>query len=159
MHIITKHILAVEQLILSSNNFTPAFNSSKTSVSAWSVGEHLHHLLLVNQSVLTKLLANESMEGKPTTLYGRITLLVGILPRGKGKSPKSLLPQILNQQDITQLITQQLATIETLKNKGSFALQCSFPHPYFGLLTTEQWLRFIQIHTNHHIKIIKDIIA
>ena len=31
------------------------------------------------------------------------------------------------------------------------------PHPALGSFTPAQWLRFIDIHTHHHFKIIRDI--
>ncbi len=155
----TKRLLAIEQLTNTLVSYVPMLTNKKTSVSAWSVGEQLHHTLLVNESILTKIMANESVEGKPTTLIGRIILFLGVIPRGKGKAPKIFVTKQLTEKEVNTLITQQLTTIAILKNIDNTTLQCSFPHPYFGLLTTKQWLRFIQIHTNHHVKIIRDIMS
>jgi hypothetical protein len=33
-----------------------------------------------------------------------------------------------------------------------------FTHPIFGDLNTEQTFKFLGVHTNHHLKIIKDIV-
>lgn len=30
-------------------------------------------------------------------------------------------------------------------------------HPYFGSFSTRQWIRFVRVHTDHHLRIIEDI--
>ena len=32
------------------------------------------------------------------------------------------------------------------------------PHPFLGMMTGREWLRFIYVHNKHHLKIIREII-
>lgn len=34
-----------------------------------------------------------------------------------------------------------------------------FEHPYFGKLKLKQTITFLEIHTNHHLEIIQDIVS
>ena len=49
-------------------------------------------------------------------------------------------------------------TRETIKGLETVSKDHFFPHPYFGNLKKKETIRFLEIHTNHHLKIIRDII-
>ena len=134
------------------------------SVSSWSVGKHVEHLALSDELTLvglSKLLANPA-SGTPgqTTLVGRICLWAGFIPRGRGKAPKGVVPQGVPSEvlaDRLEVVRQEFidldASVEVLSS--STATQ---PHPVFGRLDASQWLRFTEIHQQHHQKIMRDIV-
>jgi hypothetical protein len=133
------------------------------SVSSWSVGKHVEHLALSDELTLvglSKLLANPASgtPGQPT-LVGRICLWAGFIPRGRGKAPKGVVPQGISSEvladrlaAVRQAFIGLEASIDSLANSSA-----TQPHPVFGRLDASQWLRFTEIHQQHHQKIMRDI--
>jgi hypothetical protein len=141
-----------------------AVRQESTTVSGWSVGQHLEHLTLSDELTLEGLSNLLNRPGSTTprqpTLVGRICLWAGYIPRGRGKAPKGVVPQGMPGQEIHDRLTavrekfvELEASVETLAS--STATQ---PHPVFGHLDACQWLRFTDMHHHHHQKIIRDIV-
>ncbi len=125
-------------------------------VSSSSVGWHLAHSLLVIIKVSQSfVLSNEEHFSASFTWRKFIVFLVGKFPRGKAKAPEAVQPMQYHEEDLDQLFAEAEKALEGLKlgNKNQF-----FKHPIFGNLNKKETLRFLQIHTNHHLKIIKDIV-
>ena len=80
----------------------------------------------------------------------------GSIPRGVAKAPKTVMAldeiKIEELQDQFSEARKQIYTIKILHK------DCYFDHPYFGLLNLSMANEFFVIHTNNHLKIIKDII-
>jgi hypothetical protein len=118
---------------------------------------HIEHTLLVINGITNTL--EKSDPSKYNWSFRPIKYLVFTLnkiPRGKGKSPKVVSPtetitkdSLQNHFDRTRLKVEALNRIP----KSHF-----FPHPYFGNLRLKQAKKFIEIHTNHHLLIINDIV-
>lgn len=141
----------------------PQAHQAAPTVSKWSIGEHLEHCALAlertGQGFEIALMNGPSkVEGGPS-LIGKIILLAGIIPRGKGKAPEAVKPKQLDGEAIRlalekeqQRLAELKAKIPTLETSG-----WRLPHPIFGPLSPLQWLRFSEIHIRHHQKVIKDI--
>ncbi|GAK89272.1 hypothetical protein JCM19297_1100 [Nonlabens ulvanivorans] len=77
------------------------------------------------------------------------------IPRGKGRAPKHVLPEDhITKADLLQQI--QLAE-NGLENIEQLDARCHFKHPLFGHLNLKESQKFLAIHTEHHLKIIRDI--
>ncbi|MCP4661153.1 MAG: hypothetical protein GY856_37600 [bacterium] len=134
------------------------------AVSRWSVGQHLEHLTLADAAVvagLDKLAATPgAAEGRPN-LVGRLVLLFGIIPRGKGRAWKQITPgETIDGARLAasfdDLSRRLKAAFEP--RPGEFeAPPGRFRHRIFGDLHAFQWLRFVDIHHRHHGRIIRDI--
>ena len=79
------------------------------------------------------------------------------MPIGVAKAPEAVKPtQVFNEEET-------LLFIEKAKNKVEMSMQLSknknFNHPFFGLLNTLQTLKFLNIHTKHHLQIIENILT
>lgn len=139
-------------------SYLPKRDSVQVAVSSVSVAWHIDHTLKVLNAVL-----NSLEQSTPNNFKANINFLRGVvfmtknMPRGVGKAPKSVLPpeDIKNEDILAQLqeVKQRFSTINALPKKASF------DHPVFGLLKTKKSIKFLDIHTNHHLKIIRDILA
>ena len=130
---------------------------SNITISTQNVGWHIHHSLLVIQSICKTVIASNENEYKWSFNIKRtIVILLNKIPRGKGKAPTRVVPtQIAN----SATLREQLNSAKELYQK---MLNCKpnqyFSHPYFGMLNLKTTLLFLQIHTKHHLKIIDDIV-
>ncbi len=134
-------------------------------VSAWSVGNHIEHTLAVNAKTVL-ILSSENAHIDPGTIppvseRGLKILESGVIPRGAGKAPESVLPKMNNYVDLMDDVERNTSLLDglTVIYRQIAADTSVYPHPALGGLTKMQWLRFLEIHIQHHMKIIADIIG
>ena len=136
-----------------------------TEISGWSVGQHLYHITMANGSIpklIERLkagrLGNTEDEPKPEMLE---LITQGIIPGGR-KAPERAVPpeeltaELLNRdfkrmQKATQRLEPILGELHAIPNR--------FPHMYFGPMSALQWLRFMEIHTRHHMVIVDKLVS
>lgn len=128
-------------------------------VSKVPTGWHLEHLMLVINNVIFSIEKSNPSDYrfnyKPVRF---IIMTAGKMPRGKGRAPKGVQPSEDEKRTIESLRAQfektriSVAKLATL-NKNQF-----FPHPYFGNMKLKSTIKFLGIHSNHHLDIVKDII-
>ena len=130
-------------------------------VSAWSVAQQLEHLVLSDRTILDGLEKIERGEiaarGGGETLLGRVILLAGRIPRGKGKAPERVLPSGLDGEATAAALETVKRRFESLDLARLDASAGTFAHPFFGHLTGGRWLRFVDVHHRHHGRIIDEI--
>lgn len=127
-------------------------------VSGWSASEHLDHTLKVATSILKVIREPKDEVLKPFNLVGRIVLALGYIPRGRGKSPKSLVGTPARAEQLRSAaaeVNALLAAMPADRMKGDRRVVM---HPYFGGLNPARALRFAVIHTRHHLKIVDDVL-
>ncbi|MGK7389501.1 MAG: hypothetical protein ACNS60_04095 [Candidatus Cyclobacteriaceae bacterium M2_1C_046] len=127
------------------------------AVSEKPVSWHIDHSLRVINGVCHTLKNSNPQEYKGSfNLIKLYILFTGHIPRGKGRAPKSVVSpgEVLKEDLIKQveLAKNQIKEIKTLPPKSFFI------HPYFGALKLDTSIKFLAIHTNHHLKIIRDIL-
>ena len=134
-------------------------NAMAASVSRWGVFKHVEHLLSVNVGILTAL-KEKRVEDDPAArnLLGFVVLGTGYIPRGAGESPEKFLPEGASLAELHKMersVSDQLNTLgsEELESDGVI-----LNHPRFGGLTATEWLRFAEVHTEHHLKIAREIL-
>lgn len=134
----------------------------RDAVSHWSVGQHIDHALKVDAHILG-VLHRSPLKPEPVpppSLIGRLILLTGRIPRGKGRAPDFTVPDIEDYVALRGRVAEaargyaelepHLALIATDRRR--------FAHPILGGFTRAQWLRFASIHHRHHAAIIADIL-
>lgn len=126
------------------------------SISGETIGWHIAHSCMVINTITNAIVHSNPANAKPVfnaTYYW--FLLTNYIPRGKAKAPNIVIPkQSITQEQIEQEIELAKANLQTL---ASTQKQKYFTHPIFGDLNVPKTLRFFIVHTNHHLKIIRDI--
>jgi len=126
-------------------------------VSKATVGWHLDHSLKVLNGVLIAIKESDpKLYKKKFNSLRFITFILGKFPRGKAKSPKRVLPpEIIETTAIENQLRELKKNIEFIPELKEHQF---FEHPFFCHLNKKQTIKFLGMHTNHHLKIIKDIL-
>lgn len=134
------------------------FNTLENSkISIASVGWHIDHSLKVIIGVSSFL--KTSNPGDYQWKFNKwrfIVFALGSIPRGKAKAPKG----VQSYEKITlEELEKQLETVKKLLEEiKTLPKKANFKHPYFDLLDLKQTIRFLELHTKHHLKIVDDIL-
>ncbi len=136
------------------------------AVSAWSPAQHVDHVLRALDLLFGRAEALEggrSEEIRPSgrpRLLGRLVLVTGWIPRGRGRAPEAALPDPRPVRyrlrvalgDATRRSEQLRARTDRLREA-----QGVLPHPQLGDFDAPCWIRFADVHTRHHLAIVADI--
>lgn len=127
-------------------------------VSQSNIGWHIEHVLLTINGIVESLAHSNPKDFKPRfSVIKYIVLFTKKIPRGKARVPKVVAPKVEYSEDSLrqhlEVTKENLKKLELISN-GHF-----FDHPYFGNLKKKQTIRFLEIHTYHHLKIIRDLIV
>ncbi|WP_339915987.1 DUF1569 domain-containing protein [Yeosuana marina] len=137
--------------------YIPLIDKENPKVSKSKVGWQLDHTLKVFNAVSEWIENSNSKDYERTFNFWRSILFpLGYFPRGKVNAPKFVMPpEIIVPQDLRTQI--QLARTHT-EHLKELPKQAYYKHFVFGKLSKNQTLRFLEIHTKHHLKIINDIL-
>ncbi len=132
-------------------------NQHKSKVSEKGTYWQIDHSLQVLDGVAEVVENSNPTDYQPTFSFTKLIIMsTGYIPRGKGRAPKQTVPQNeLSQEELLEQLKKVRSKITDLnkldKNK-------TFKHPLFGWLNLKDTIKFMGIHTHHHIKIINDIL-
>lgn len=145
----------LESLLLELENKIKLQTLLQSNVSASPIGWHIEHTLLTINKITEATKTSESNNYKfifKPIKY--VVFLTGKIPRGKAKNPKTVEPDFF---DASSLKAHLQKTKNTIKELESIEKNKYFKHPFFGNLKLNDTIKFLEIHTNHHLKIINDI--
>jgi hypothetical protein len=95
-------------LLIKLESNIPHYEKLNTAVSAVAVGWHIEHTLLVTVNIIEALKKSNPKEYKWQFDIKRFFVFAtGKIPRGKGKAPKSVLPETLNATHLKKKLMQQ----------------------------------------------------
>ena len=127
------------------------------NVSQANVAWHIEHCLLVLDNTTKYVAKSDPKDYKWSFNFLRIYVMtMKSFPRGKAKAPKSVRPE--TQASTSDLLSHIAATRIKLKELDTLSNDQFMIHPFFGNLKLKKTIKFLGIHTNHHLKIIEDII-
>lgn len=129
----------------------------KTPASGgWSCAEVYSHIFQANLGSLIAiercLHGTKPATGSPT-LIGRMILFFGSFPPIKLKAPEKMVHSKITLEEAGSYIARfrsKLAEVAPQVRKAD--LKRTAQHPRMGMLNAKQWLRFIEIHSRHHLK-------
>lgn len=129
---------------------------SDERISKANVAWHLDHSLKVINSVATVLQKSETDYQWNFNLKRDYFLLMKRIPRGKARAPKAV--QSFDEITITSIERQLKTARHLIREMETMNPKTNFKHPFIGKLNLKQAFIFIGIHTQHHLKIIDDIL-
>lgn len=126
------------------------------SVSKASVGWQIEHILLTYDVIIADLKREKDRPYNPRMGFWKLVVLsTGWFPRGKVRAPKLIRPADYDQASLTIHLKHVKNVASTL---DALPANVFFKHPIFGDLNRDTAIKFLQIHTHHHLKIIRDIL-
>lgn len=142
------------------NKFEAKVSDAQTvneKVSKSSVSWHIEHSLLVLKGVISFLETSTPSSYKWNfNLLKNVIFSMKKIPRGKGKAPKIVSPsKQLDEASLLKLLSiarEKVMSLDTLPSNKYFQ------HPVFGQMKLKETIKFLEIHTMHHLKIIEDIL-
>ena len=145
-------------LITELENKIPKQESINQAISKSSVGWHIEHTLLTINRVIDQLKKSDPNDYKWKFSSLRILVFtISKIPRGRAQSPNSVKPgnnfTAETLKDHSGTIKEKIKELQALKPNNYFE------HPYFGKLNLKPAIKFLKIHTKHHLDIINDIIG
>lgn len=148
-----KLLKAIDEL----ESYISKLRLSNEAISNSTIGWQIGHSLKVIYGIGKTVAKSNPKEYKWQFNFTRIVVFtLNKIPRGRAKAPKTVRPE---EEDLTAEALQNF--IQKSKNAIEDALNAPpkayFEHPYFGLLSRDKAIRFLEIHTEHHLKIIRDI--
>ncbi len=147
----------LENLITNLESKIQDHDLTNPGVSKGSVGWHIEHSLLTLNLIIDVLGKSNPEDYKSKFDFRRILVMTtGKIPRGRVKAPGVVQPNVnFNTETLRQhiqLAREKMKSIDSLK-EGNF-----FTHPFLGDFKLKPALKFLKIHTKHHLNIIDDII-
>jgi len=137
--------------------FIPNISKEKVEVSRATVGWHIEHCLLIINSSLVGLTKTSPTNYKPVfSLKKSVFLWFQYIPRGKIQAPKPFVPiGVPTEERVLALLDEAQLHLKNIKelHKNSF-----IQHPLLGPLNKDATLKFLKVHTHHHVKIIHEIL-
>lgn len=144
------------KLVKELEEHVPNYAELQPAISAANVGWHVEHCLMVFVRIITAMETSDPALYKSTfNIKKMLVYTLNKIPRGRAKAPKIVQPtgEIMPDKLMRNI---EAATLK-IKALANLQKHHHFDHPYFGKLNLKETNKFLAIHTNHHLKIINDI--
>ena len=127
-----------------------------TLVSKSSVGWHIEHTLLTMNLTIDSIQKSNPDDYRKTFNFNRLLVFImNKIPRGKVRAPKAVQPK---EDFTTESLKVHLENSKlNLEKLSILNPNVYFNHPFLGHLKLKPTIRFIKLHTQHHLNIIKEI--
>lgn len=151
--------MKLSKLVQELESYIPKYETTNTAVSTSTVGWQIAHTFKVLVSIINTLEKSEPKTyQKKFNFIRTIILWSGKIPRGKAKAPKIVRPK---EAELTlEALKEQVAVAQqALEKLVQLPSNTHFSHPVFGDLQKKDAIRFMDIHTQHHVNIVRDILS
>jgi uncharacterized damage-inducible protein DinB len=137
---------------------------SNPSEGAWSAGELVAHLIMVERAVIGRADRMTQKPSKPTPLLKRLHLPLALVESRlvRRKTPIPLDPQLLREKEamlaeLRDVRERTLAFLDETKNRDLSAY--CWRHAFIGTLNFYEWFQMIASHELRHTKQMREIAA
>lgn len=146
----------VQERLVEVESFLPDWQLQVDSVSKWTVGQQIEHILKATSAFTVMLLRNRSSDGDQDELpLKRLFMRKKMIPRGRIESPDVALPAPdTSQEALHSLLLKCRNRVSRLSEVSEDAVAM---HPYLGEMRRDEIVEFLSIHLDHHLAIIRDI--
>ena len=136
----------------------PDFEKTNPAVSSSTIGWQIDHSFLVINGVVDAIKKSNPSDYKWKFNKNRFLVYVILrkIPRGKVRAPKAVQP--FEEITLEHLKRKLEFTRNNIAGLQSLEAKNYFTHPFMGDLNLKTTIRFLELHTNHHLKIIEDIL-
>ncbi|MBV7268875.1 DinB family protein [Winogradskyella luteola] len=144
-------------LLAKVENYIPHRDEINPEVSKADVAWQLDHILKTINRV-TEVLEKSNPDAFKSSISGAriMSLTAGYIPRGRAQSPDVVKPpEVIVAKAIYRQLEEAKVNIAKLKELDE---NSNFEHFVFGQLNKAQTIRFMEVHTKHHLKIVDDIL-
>jgi hypothetical protein len=149
-------------------NVTDAQWKWKPAPERWSVGETSEHIMLAEGLLWDKM--QEALHNPPspdwdTKTAGKTELLLKVMaPRvGKAQAPEDIVPsgKLTKDETMARFAVARARTLKFAEESKISLKEYVAPHPFavFNPLNAYQWILYIPLHNQRHIKQIEEVKA
>ncbi|WP_298238658.1 DUF1569 domain-containing protein [uncultured Algibacter sp.] len=152
-----QRINTIKKLLTEIEKNIPLKDKRNPSITKTDIGWQLDHSLKAINGISTILAKTDPKEYKKDFNFKRMVLFtLSFIPRGLGKAPKTVIPpDNITTEDLQAQLHSAKNHIDSLNQVHEKAY---FNHHIFGTLNKAKTLRFLEVHTKHHLKIVNDIL-
>lgn len=147
----------LERLLKEIDLNIPLFERKDLKISNASIGWQLEHVMLVMNSIIKAIEVSEPADYiYKWNLNRAIVMTMRNIPRGKARAPERVQPR----EEFTET-SLKMHLAKTRENVGKLSYMSNnqfFPHPSLGHMKLKTTIKFLGIHTKHHLKIVDDIL-
>lgn len=131
----------------------------KANPETWSAAEVYAHIISANRLTVRGMMkaaeGNATEDNSSLAWNARIILFFERFPKGR-KVPEVVqkrTPKIESKAEAIETTEALLKELDELKaSQANWSKTQKLKHPVLGMLNNFQWVKFMKIHSNHHIK-------
>lgn len=152
-------IEAITRYSYKLNNYTEESFQLKKHTDVWSPAEVYAHITTANRLTVKGMKkasnADATEDNSSLTWATRVIFLTGKFPAGR-KAPDVIVkrtPELKSIADAKNALDELESELnEVWDMRHSWSKTQKLKHPALGMLNNEQWIKFMLIHSKHHLK-------
>ena len=152
-------IEAITRYSYKLNNYTEESFQLKKHPDVWSPAEVYAHITTANRLTVKGMKkasnADATEDNSSLTWAARVIFLTGKFPAGR-KAPDVIVkrtPELKSIADAKNALDELESELnEVWDMRHSWSKTQKLKHPALGMLNNEQWIKFMLIHSKHHLK-------
>lgn len=154
----TRFMKSIEVYENRLNNYNEENFLKKKTADVWSPAEVYAHIISANRMTIKamgKAVRKEATsDSNPLSWAARIIFFINRMPKGR-KVPavvEARTPKINSKLEAAEGLKVLKVELESIwEQRDLWPDDQKFKHPALGMMNNRHWLKFMQIHTEHHL--------